>query len=476
MVFLFCLLILAFGILVILKLGVYRQLLIYLALMQIFTFAIKVGYGTVNTTVLALFPVMFVGVMLFSLLLLQIQGNIQFRFSLLDFFVMSFFVLDFIQIFNPYLGALNDLRFLNIGIRGFQQRTIFGLVYFVVRWMQVPNNRFVGIVRTLTYSISLGSVYAVLQQFFSFTFLESTYRLNQIAIDPLLQAQYLSRAVGFLGSPYTFGLMSATGFLCSVYLFSSVHLSKNERFLVFICILLNAIAIILSGSRSTYFTLLLIGFISIIAMRLSLLSITRYVIYFSVSMAGIFIFLILFFPSSVPVKYSLKRIESVKQIFASSDSIKDNNFIVRRNNIIASGPMILAGPLGYGTGIFNGGSNPDGLVNVNGYATFMDNEFVALTLELGIIGTFIFCSIVTLSIYRCRFALRSPCLRSRARILAALVLICPIASVGGQWLAAYPVNIVFWTSLGLIAGLPISGNSNLSIMTIGSETYLSNPN
>lgn len=439
-----------------LRLGVYRQLLIFLAVLQLFTFAIKVSYGVVNSTILALLPTVYLGAMLINVFLLEVQGKLSFRFSMLDILVLSFFVLDFIQVFNPYLGALDNQDYLIIGLRGFQQRSFLGLAYFVVRWLNMSSFRLNAIVRVFAYTAALGSIYALIQQLFAFDFLETTYRLAQIENDPLLAAQYIARAEGFLGSPFTFGLISATGLISGIYLFNSVLLSKRERLFSIASVLLNSAAIVLSGSRSTYFSLIVMCAILVFLMRMPLFSLawrsrrTIFAILLALS------FLVFFFHDSTPVQYSIERMSSLNEIFAGGNSIEDMNFIIRRELIAASGPMILSNPLGYGTGIFNGGSNPDGLVTVNGYSTFMDNEFVGLALELGILGVVLFLAIVAVALQRCRLALRITAYRDRARVLAALMVICPIAGVGGQWLAAYPVNIIFWVVLGLIAALPVS--------------------
>jgi hypothetical protein len=447
------------AVLAFLKLGVYRQLLLFLILLQVFTFAIKVTYGVANSIILALLPSVFTGVMLCSVFLLGTQGKLSFRFSMLDMLVLSFFILDFIQVFNPYLGALDNQSSLIIGLRGFQQRSFLGLVYFVVRWMDISSLRFNTIVRILTYSIAVGSLYAVIQQLFVFDLLESAYRLEQIAENPLLEEQFLLRAVGFLGSPFTFGLISAIGLVCGIYLLNAVLLSKREKLLLIACVVLNGAGVIISGTRAAYFALLVMCAISVIYMRVPLFSFAWRAR--SIIISGIVCLSLLFivFPESEPVRYSIERIESLGEVFASSDTITDYNFVRRRELIAASGPMILANLLGYGTGIFGGGANPDGFVKVRGYSTFIDNEFVGLALELGIVGAFLFLVIVGVALHRCRLALRQPAWRSRAKILAALVVICPIAGVGGQWLAAYPVNVIFWVVLGLIAGLPVSVHS-----------------
>lgn len=440
-------------------LGVYRQLVIFLALLQIFTFAIKVSYGIVNSTILALLPTVYLGAMLISVFLMGVQGRLSFRFSPLDILVLSFFVLDFAQVFNPYLGSLDNQDAFIIGLRGFQQRSFFGLAYFVIRWLNMPSFRFNTIVRVFAYAAALGSIYALIQQLFAFDSLETAYRLAQIAKDPLLEAQYIARAEGFLSSPFTFGLISATGLVSGVYLFNCVLLSKWERPFSIASVLLNSTAVILSGSRSTYLSLITMSVILVFLMRMPLFSLAWRSLRTIFAMMVALSFLFIIFPDSTPVLYSIERLSSLNEIFAGDASIEDMNFIIRRDLIAASGPMILSNPFGYGTGIFNGGSNPDGLVTVNGYSTFMDNEFVGLALELGILGVLLFLAIVGVALHRCHLALRLSAYRDRARVLAALIVICPIAGVGGQWLAAYPVNIMFWVVLGLISHLPVSLHS-----------------
>jgi len=151
------------------------------------------------------------------------------------------------------------------------QRSFLGLVYFVVRWLDITSLRFNTIVRILTYSIAFGSLYALIQQLFVFDLFESAYRLEQIAKDPLLEDQFLLRAVGFLGSPYTFGLISAIGLVCGIYLLSAVLLSKTEKLLSTLCVVLNGAAVIISGSRSTYFSLIVMCAILVFIMRVPLL-------------------------------------------------------------------------------------------------------------------------------------------------------------------------------------------------------------
>lgn len=438
------------------RLGVYRQLLIFLTLLQLVTFSIKVSYGMDNSTILALLPTVYLGAMLISVFLLGVQGKLSFRFSMLDILVLSFFVLDFIQVFNPYLGALDNQDSFIIGLRGFQQRSFLGLVYFVIRWLAMPSFRFNTIVRVFAYTAALGSLYALIQQLFAFDFLETAYRMARIAKDPLLEAQYIARAEGFLASPYTFGLMSATGLISGIYLLNSVLLSKRERLFTIASVLMNSAAVVLSGSRSTYFSLIVMCAILFFLMRVPLFSLSMRSLRTFFAMMAALCFLFIIFPDSTPVKYSIERISSLNEIFSVGSSVTDMNFIIRRELIAASWPMILSNPFGYGAGIFNGGSNPDGLVTVNGYSTFMDNEFVGLALELGILGVLLFLAIVGVALYRCHLALRQPTWQNRAGILAALVVISPVAGVGGQWLAAYPINIIFWVVLGLIAGLPLS--------------------
>jgi hypothetical protein len=434
---------------------VYRHLLILLTLLQVFTFTIKITYGVANSFFLALMPTIYLGVIFSGIYLLRLTGQIRCRFSLLDVIVLSFMVLDFIQVFNPYLAALTDQRSLIIGLRGFWQRSFMGLVYFVVRWLDIKSVRFNTIIRIFAYSTAVGSLYAIVQQLYLFDSLETAYRAEQIAQDLSMQGLYNLRATGFLGSPYTFGLMCATGFVSGIYLLTCGIYSKKEKLICIASVLFNGAGIILSGSRSTYFALIVMCVFMVLIMRLSLFSAVFHslnsIIVVIVALSLVFII----YPDFRPVQYSLDRLKTIAQVFVPDSAITDSNFITRQELNIAGLSMIIENPFGYGSGIFNGGSNPDREVTVHGYSTFMDNEFIGLTLELGVIGVLLFLTILGVALQRCHRALGEPTLRNQARILAALVLIAPLSGVGGQWLAEYPVNIIFWVVLGLIADLPL---------------------
>jgi O-antigen ligase len=420
---------------------------------------VKVSYGLANSTVLALLPTLFVAAILASVVLMSVQGKHRFQWSILDVLVISFFTLDFMQIFNPYLRAFEGQEFLIIGLRGFHQRSFLGFVYFAVRSLDMTSLRVNTLMRIFTYSIALGGLYAITQQLYKVDMFESAYQLAQIETDPLLQEQFRLRAVGFLGSPYTFGLVSAMGLVCGAYLFHTVARTNSESLLSLTCVIINAIAVLVSGSRSSYISLAGVLFILIFIMHTP---IARVAWAARRKLVAAIVCLVLFFiafPDSDPVTFAIDRVSSLHEIISSNDSLNDNNFRIRRELNAAAWPMILANPLGYGSGIFNGGSNPNGLIEVQGYSSFMDNEFIGLALELGILGVAIFLAILGTALYRCRLALRLLSCRGLARTLAALVVICPTAGIGGQWLAAYPANVIFWVVLGLVAALPVNRDS-----------------
>ncbi len=117
-------------------------------------------------------------------------------------------------------------------------------------------------------------------------------------------------------------------------------------------------------------------------------------------------------------------------------------------------------PFGYGSGIFTGGANRQGEVSVGGVATWIDNEFSALTLELGIPGLLLFLTITTLLLLRCRILVKDYRVHGQAGALIAFIVLCPAAGLGGQWLTAFPMNCLFWTFAGLVVNLTGSQRSS----------------
>jgi hypothetical protein len=442
--------------LVFVKIGRYRQALIFLAALQLFTFAIKVGYGVVNTTWLAMLPVAYVGAMVVGFFLLGSEGKVRLHWTWLDCVVVAFFALDFLQVFNPYLDALSDPRYFRIGLRGFQQRSFFGLVYFVFRGLGWDKTRFDTIVRLVAYSTALGGAYALAQQFFGFDILEAGYREAQISTDPLMAGLYEARAVGFEGSPFTFGVMCAMGWLCALYLFVWASRSRLERWSSLACVLINGAGVLLSGSRSAYLAAgaAMITFALWKAGRqtIALLWQMRWAV---VALLLGAVALMVVVPESTPVQVSFARLRSLRDVvgvFGGADQDLDINFVVRRELALGTWPLVFENPLGYGSGIFTGGANSESLVTVKGYSTWVDNEFSSLALELGMGGVLLLVAIVALALRQCRRTGRRLITRERANVLAALIVIGPVAGFGGQWLTAYPVNVLFWTFVGISAG------------------------
>lgn len=446
------------GLCLLISIGLYRQFLIFLALLLLFTFAIKVGYGIINSTLLALLPTIFLGFMIVQLLLLATEGKVRLKWIFIDFAVITFFLLDFIQVLNPYLDIFSNQQFLIIGLRGFWQRSFMLLVYFLARVLIRTEQRFSTVVKILAYSIALNGLYALAQQLFGFDVLELHYREHLTQGNPRSVALYSLRSTGFLGSPFTFGMVSAVGIWCSIYLLKLKTTSRRGRIVVITCVIVNTLALMLSGSRSSYFAMIIstLG-IAILYWRWWFMFVWQARRAIGVSIISVAVLVALFYDLS-PVQLAIDRISTVTQIFwvISGGEVEDVNFIARQELAAGTWPLILENPLGYGTGIFTGGANPGALVTVKGYGTWVDNEFSSLALEMGILGVVIFLSMIGMALWRCKQAARLKIFREQALFLAALVVICPAAGIGGQWLAAYPANILFWVFLGCTANLPFT--------------------
>ncbi|MBU0490769.1 MAG: O-antigen ligase family protein [Chloroflexi bacterium] len=448
------------------RIGLYGQFLVFLGLLQIFVFAIKVSYGTVNTTLLALLPSAFVGVMIVQVVLLMARGKLHLRWTVIDLGVVVFFLLDLLQVFNPYLNILGDQQFLSVGLRGFQQRSFLGLTYMIARALIHSERRFTKVARILAYSAALSGFYALFQQLFGFVFLEALHRQAVIGDNLRIATMYASRAVGFLGSPFTFGLMSAMGMLCGLYLLLSVPLSWRERSLAIASVLVNGMGILLSGSRSTYLALIPAIAIVVVWLPWRRLLVWAWQVRKAVAVTTVaLIILIVLSRDTPPLQYAIRRVATLTELpglVLNPDETTDLNFALRLKLATETWPLIVDNPFGYGSGIFNGGSNPQGVIKVKGYATWIDNEFSSVALELGVPGLFLLLSIVAMSVWRCCRVARIPEARNRAIILMALIVVCPTAGFGGQWLAAYPANVLFWVFAGIIAGLPLSAPTEIA--------------
>lgn len=440
-----------------LRLNLYHHVLIFLGTLQIFPFLTKIGYGSFNTFLIALLPCLYLLIMF----LLSIIKNTRKKlfFNWIDLLVLSFLFVNIIQIFNPYLNIWADSRYLEIGLRGFQNRAFYCLLYFTIRRVSISGKRFDMVAKVIAYSTGLSGVYALGQQFFGLTAWEAQRTAAMVAIDPLQQALIATRAQGMLGSTFTFGLMSAMGFICALYLVSNSG-SYRRKPLILLSLIANGFGIYFSGSRSTYLSLLIICFILIMLTPWRyILSLIFRIRYFMVATLLVVILLLITYAETAPVKFAAERLQSLVQLlnlYNQPDAVTDVNFIVRRDLANATLSLIRENPFGYGSGIFTGGANPNGLVTVKGYATWIDNEFSALALETGILGVLLFLAIVAVSFRRCQRSLRVTGIRNQAIALAALLLVCPLAGFGGQWLTAYPANALFWAFVGIAANLPIS--------------------
>ncbi len=446
------------GALLLISIGLYRQLLIFFALLLLFTFSTKFGYGIINSTLLALPPTAFLGFMIVQLFLLAAEGKLRLRWISLDFVVIAFFMLDLIQVLNPYLDIFSDKQYLIIGLRGFWQRSFMLLVYCLVRVLIRSEQRFNTVAMIFAYSIALSGLYALTQQLFGFDILESRYREYQIADNPLGVALYTLRSTGFLGSPFTFGMVSAMGIWCGIYLLRSNASKQRQLFLIIMSLVINAMALMLSSSRSSYLAIIVsVVVVAIVNWKWWLVFVWRARRVITIFIMLMMVLVALFYDSP-PVQFSIDRIGTVTQLLwaLSGQEVEDRNFLARKDLAAATWPLILENPLGYGSGIFTGGANSEGLVRVKGYATWVDNEFSSLALEMGILGVGLLLLMIGMALWRCKQAVRLNIFREQAVALSALVVICPAAGFGGQWLAAYPANILFWVFLGCIANLPFT--------------------
>lgn len=427
------------------------QFNIFLCLTVFSTQFVKLGFGLVNTRLLALLPTLLLAAMLLQIVAAVGRGRLRVRLDGLDLCVMLFFALDCIQVLNPYLNIAGGLNAMEVGFRGLHQRTFLGSVYVIARLVVCNDDRYLSTVRILTGCIAISALYGAAQTVFGALPFEDRFRAAVIDNDALMEELYMKRAVGFMNSPFLFGISSVIGVWGATFLYATSTKWK-QRTIWAICGAGCLAGLYLSGSRSGYLAMFSAAIVSFVVMgsrSFRLLWSARFVI---IAMCcGAFVYIVRSASDSELLLFANERFSSIRQ-FLNPHDFQDNNFVTRQAVARGAIPLVFERPLGYGTGIFNGGSNSQGVVEVRGYSTFVDNEFISLTLELGVVGLALFLSILAIVSYRCVVFWRR-----RASPFAILPLTCitgcAMAGFGGQWLGEYPVNIHFWIFVALAGNL-----------------------
>ena len=79
-----------------------KQFYFFISMLLVLTFIIKIGFGNINTTVIALLPPLIIGLMVSQILLIMISKGDSIRLSKIDILVILFIFLD-------ALGILGDV-------------------------------------------------------------------------------------------------------------------------------------------------------------------------------------------------------------------------------------------------------------------------------------------------------------------------------------------------------------------------------
>lgn len=238
------------------------------------------------------------------------------------------------------------------------------------------------------------------------------------------------RASGTLNNPSTFGLSVSLGIILlitSVRRFGRSAAHKKGLVICLFPVILMIFTFIYSRSLTS-----VIGLLTGLACLFLLQKKARYVFVFFL-VAGI-------------SSYALSD-KAISVVNFSSPS-----FLIRLGLWKTAIPKILQSPLvGYGTGTYGATAGTLGINQIT------DNYYLSLLLQQGIIGFTVFCLIVggilvkTLSLLRVE---RDSEVKNVVISLFACVIALLIASISGDFLEGFPINIWFWLFLGILLRYP----------------------
>jgi len=438
-----------------LSLKPYRMLLVFVLMSHFLVWFLKVTCSFLPTQYVALLPSGVVG-LLYLAVGLQVVNRTKSppRICCLDFLVGGLILTYIIQMFNDYVTV-------TFGLRAFHRTAFFAGTYFVGRHLLISSRYAHTLVRLIAITVALGAIIGILETVFDIP-LQGGYR-DLVLEDSGINALRLSerRSVGTLTSCAAFGVMSCIGVLCAfVWLVSS---RNRGWFLSSSSLMASAFGVVISGSRSSIIAVFLglltgIGLLAgagclasglLTQLRKKALHITlALTITLSVMIMGVILI-------ETPLTDNvLRRVSTISpEAFLSGEVLHDRNLVARKIVWGAVWSNITQRPfLGYGTGILGGGSHREGVRFVRGHAT-VDNQYLQLWGELGILGLLLYCGIISAALVHGRSARHNPEARILGVLVVAVAAMFAVAGLGSPPLDMYPANAFFWLILGMSPNL-----------------------
>jgi len=350
--------------------------------------------------------------------------------SLQDYLLVGLLTLSVLQIFNPGIP-------LSAGVMGFLMGPYWIGFFFVGRQV-LKGDKKLGLLllRLIVIVIAFSAAYGVVG-------LVVEYPWNQayLASSPEISI-FTVRMGSSIGYPAVSGLAGMLGFLTGL----SLSLAQSERrWMIIMATCLALLLTIASGSRSA-----MLGAVAGLAMTILLKrSVRSFPILVIVT---IFVISVLFGIKSKTTTYAIESLATIspQQLFSGA-VLQERNLAVRIEHWPTVIPIIWQHPLGQGVGSWHQAMTFD-RVQVGMVA---DNEYLALTGELGFLGLFLYLAFVGTLWWQCWRVLRSRKARGKemagmwAIITSSTLIGVLIMSFASHPLYSFPSTMLVWLLWGM---------------------------
>jgi len=352
--------------------------------------------------------------------------------DLQNYLLVGLLTLSILQIFNPAIP-------LSAGVMGFLMGPYWIGFFFVGRHV-LKGDKKLGLLllRLIVIMVAFSAVYGIVGLIVEYPWKQAYLSTS---FNPKA-AIFTFRMGSSIGLPAVSGLAGMLGFLTGL----SLSLAQRKRqWMIIIATCLALLLTVASGSRSAMLGAM-VGLALIIWLKRSVRSFLILVI------AIIFVISVLFGIQSKMTTYAIERLATIspQQLF-SGDILQERNLASRLERWQKVIPIILKHPFGQGTGSWHQAKTFD-KVQVG---TVADNEYLALTGELGFLGLFLYLAFVGILVWQCWHVLRSRKARGEemrgmwAIITSSTLIAVLVMSIACHPLYTFPSTMLVWLLWGM---------------------------
>jgi len=308
-------------------------------------------------------------------------------------------------------------------------------MYFIFQYY-ITTKKFIQLVLKLWIGLAFFSaIYAFKQEYFGFFPFEEAYLHSSPVIEQLLFIGGVWRKFSIFSDPVAFAYNMVSASLLCIGLLTG-PISRKKKLILSSLVAFFLFVMLSSGTRGAYV---------LIPAALLLLAVLKYSkkILMVVSIAGVFLAILILIPTSNPTLYRFQT------AFRPNE---DASFNVRKINQKRIQPYILSHPLGGGlgaTGTWGQRFSPYSYL-----ANFPpDSGYVRVAVELGWLGLLIFC-ILMFTVLKTGidnyYKIRDPDLKSYCLACVLIVFALNVGNYPQEALVQFPTNVYFYLVLALI--------------------------